>query len=261
MVIIDVEPGEEKTWTWDQKDQEGKQAKPGIYIAAVKTSGGTISTRFCITGLRTDKEARNPDPEMPEDRPFTDVTGEHLWGDPHVLRLYQKSIVRGKGAGAFDPEGTLTRAEFVAMLLRACGLEPQVDEGVDDEESEYPFSDVTPAHWAYAHIRRAREMGILTDDEYWEGFGPDTPITRMEICVMAARALGLENEACLSAGEMVGFDDCDDVFLAYRGYVRSAVEWGVLKGYPDTTFRPGNNATRREAAVIIYRLMQQELDD
>ncbi len=261
MVIIDVEPGKEITWAWDQKDQAGEQVKPGVYVATIRTSGGDIFARFCITGLRTGKDIRNPDPKMPEDRPFTDVTGKHLWGDPHVLHLHQKGIVRGKSAGAFDPEGTLTRAEFVAMLLRACGLESQTDEDGNSEESEDPFPDITPAHWAYAHIRKAREMGILTDDEYWEGFGPDAPITRMEICVMAARALGLEGEACQNAGEMAGFDDDDDIALAYRGYVKAAVEWGVLKGYPDATFRPWDNATRREAAVIIYRLMQLELED
>jgi hypothetical protein len=78
---------------------------------------------------------------------------------------------------------------------------------------------------------------------------------------MAARALGLEDEACQDASKTLEFDDRDDVAATYRGYIASAVNWGVLKGYTDNTFRPGNSATRREAAVIIYRLMQVELDD
>jgi plastocyanin len=261
MAIIDVEPGKEITWTWDQKDHEGEQVKPGVYVVVLRTSEGPLSARFCITGLRADKDLQNPDPEMPGDRPFKDVTGEYSWGDPHVLRLHQRNIVRGKGDDTFDPQGSLTRAEFVAMLLRACGLEPQGNEGDDAKESEDPFSDVTPAHWAYAHIHRAREMGIVMPGEYPERFGPDVPITRMEICVMAARALGLEDEACQDAGKTLEFDDRDDVAATYRGYIASAVNWGVLKGYTDNTFRPGNSATRREAAVIIYRLMQVELDD
>ncbi|MGI6162842.1 MAG: S-layer homology domain-containing protein [Bacillota bacterium] len=147
------------------------------------------------------------------------------------------------------------------MLLRACGLEPQAIEGDDTEKSEDPFSDVTPAHWAYAHIRRAKEMGIVMPGEYPQGFGPDVPITRMEICVMAARALGLEDEACQDAGKTLEFDDRDDVAATYRGYIAGAVNWGVLKGYLDNTFRPGDSATRREAAVIIYRLIQVEPED
>jgi hypothetical protein len=78
---------------------------------------------------------------------------------------------------------------------------------------------------------------------------------------MAARALGLEDEASQDAGKTLEFDDRDDVTATYMGYVVSAVNWGVLKGYTDNTFRPGDSATRREAAVIIYRLMQLELDD
>ena len=135
MTIIDVEPGKEITWTWDQKDHEGEQVKPGVYVVTLDTSEGPLSAGFCITGLRTNKDLHNPDPEMPVDRPFKDVTGEHSWGDPHVLRLHQRNIVRGKGDDTFDPEGSLTRAEFVAMLLRACGLEPQANED-DAEESK-----------------------------------------------------------------------------------------------------------------------------
>jgi hypothetical protein len=248
--LVEVKTGEVKTWTWDQEDADGDAAKPGVYVATLTTSSGPVTVRFCVSGLRTDSAKENPAPEMPEVRPFKDVTGDQPWGDPHVLKLYQKGIVRGKSAESFDPEGTLTRAEFVALLLRACGIEPKTEEGKDS------FADVTPAHWAYACIYRAREMGIVTSDEYPDGFGPDVPITRMEICVMAARALGLEGEAGLRAGETLGFQDGEEVELRYRGYVMSAVEWGILKGYEDNTFRPGKNATRRESAVIIYRLMQ-----
>jgi hypothetical protein len=250
MAIVEVKTGEEKTWTWDQKDSSGAQAKPGVYVVTLTTSAGPATAKFCVSGLRTEKGKENLAPEMPEVRPFKDVTGDQPWGDPHVLKLYQKDIVRGKSADSFDPEGSLTRAEFVAMLLRACGVEPKPEEGKDS------FADVTPAHWAYACVYRASEMGVITPDEYPEGFGPDVPITRMEICVMAARALGLEGEAGQKAGEALGFQDGEEVDLTYRGYVMSAVDWGVLKGYPDNTFQPGKNATRREAAVIIYRLMQ-----
>jgi hypothetical protein len=249
MATVEVKAGESLTWTWDQKDSRGVQVKPGAYIVTLVTGSGSALSKFSVAGLRTDETLENPDPEMPSDRPFKDVTGDQPWGDPHVLKLYQKGIVKGKGADNFDPEGTLTRAEFVTMVLRACGLEPAAGEGED------VFADVTNAHWAWANITKAVEMGVVKPEEYPDGFGPDVPITRMEICVMATRALGLDGEAGQKAGEALGFEDGEEVDLAYRGYVMSAVDWGVLKGYEDNTFRPAKNATRREAAVIVYRLM------
>ncbi len=120
-VMIYLEPGKEITWTWDQKDNEGNQVQPGAYVVVLKTSKGSMSASFTITGLRADKDFRRPDPKMPEERPFKDVTGEHGWGDPHVLMLHRRNIVKGKTTDLFDPDGFLTRAEFVAMLIRACG--------------------------------------------------------------------------------------------------------------------------------------------
>ncbi|HHY11629.1 MAG TPA: hypothetical protein GX529_03260, partial [Firmicutes bacterium] len=52
MAIVDVKPGETKTWTWNQTDQEGGQIEPGMYVVTLRTSAGHMSARFCITGLK-----------------------------------------------------------------------------------------------------------------------------------------------------------------------------------------------------------------
>ncbi len=250
--IETLAPGDEKTWEWSQKDYDDNQVNPGVYVATIETSAGSFVTRFCISGLRVDRGRRNPEPKMEGKNPFKDVTGRELWGDPHILHLYRKGVVEGKTSDCFDPDGTLTRAEFLAMLMRAADIEPERNEGND------AFADVSPNHWAYAYVYRAREMGILTPEEYPEGFGPDIPITRLEMCIMATRALGLEHEALSNAGVELGFEDDDDIPLLYRGYVKAMVDWGVIKGYPDNTFRPDRTATRREAAVIIYRVINED---
>lgn len=247
--LAEVKAGETLSWSWNQKDGQGKSVSPGVYVFTLTSAEGPVTARVCVAGLRTDKTKENSAPSMPSGRPFADVTGEVEWGDAHVLALCEKGIVKGKGDGVFDPEGTLTRAEFVAMLLRASGLEPSQDEGGDS------FYDVTPSHWSYAYVYRAREMGIVTTDEYPKGFEPDVAVTRLELAVMAARALGLDKDSADRAGEELAFRDQESVQLNYRGYVANAVEWGVLKGYEDGTFRPGDNATRREACVIIYRML------
>jgi len=285
MVLVDVKPGETRVWTWDQKGSDGNQVMPGFYLARLDTAAGEFTARFNVAGLRFEKGKENPEPALPPERPFKDVTGQVAWGDPHILRLHERNIVRGITDDTFDPEGTLTRAQFVALLLRASGVDPeaipqgqtattpeeaqtsagkpsvgqtgQPGEGTPTEGTEgLPFPDVTPQHWAYRYIVRAREMGIIQDEEYPEGFGPDEAINRLEICVMAMRAMGLEGEAGDAAGQELAFQDQEQVTLSYRGYVKAAVDWGIVRGYDDNTFRPFETATRRQACVMIYRMMQ-----
>jgi len=243
------------TWTWNQTDSKGQQVGPGLYIARLTTSEGDSVVQFNVSGLRCQEANAKGEPPMPPVRPFKDVTGEVSWGDPHILRLYEKGIVNGMGDGRFAPQETLTRAQFLAMLLRALGVEPS--EGEYEAET-LPFPDVPPNHWAFRYVVRARELGIITDDEYAGSFGPDQPISRLEICIMAVRALGLDHEAVHQMGEALPFQDSDEVPLNYRGYVRVASGWDVVRGFDDNTVRPFRYATRREACVMVYRILAEE---
>ena len=148
----------------------------------------------------------------------------------------------------------------MTLLLRACGVQDILlsAEGIPtgtDPNKPVSSLDSEDPHWAEPYIHTAMTLGIIRSQEYPDGFEPDAPITRMEICAMAVRALGLEDEASDTAAAELGFADSEDIPATYRGYVSKAVEWDVLRGYPDNTFQPGNYATRREAAVIIYRLL------
>jgi len=53
------------------------------------------------------------------------------------------------------------------------------------------------------------------------------------------------------------FTDAADIGAAYEGFVRTASEYGVLRGYEDGSFGPQRHTTRREACVVIYRLIAQ----
>ena len=245
--------GEARTWTWTQKAQNGKQVAAGFYSVSVKTSAGEFTCEFAISGLKNDVDVDNPDPVFERlPNPFKDVTGSVAWGDAHILRMAQLGIVKGKTADTFEPDAHLTRAEFVTLLLRAAGLAPKDDE---TPKSGISFEDVPQDHWAYKFVARASELGIITRAEYRRKFEPDGAITRMEIAIMLTRALGLDTEAMDDAGSNLPFDDAKDVPPLYRGYVLRAVEWKVLKGYDDNTFRPNRRATRREACVMLYRVL------
>ena len=245
--------GQSLTWTWDQIAENGKHLNAGLYSVSSKTSAGELRCDFFVSGLKKDVDVDNPDPEFKRlPNPFKDVTGKVEWGDAHILRLAQLGIVQGKSANTFEPDARLSRAEFVALLLRAAGLAPASDEEFGESIS---FDDLPPKHWAYEYVSKATDLGIVTRAEYRRKFEPEADITRLEISIMLTRALGLDAEAMEDGGSKLPFRDAKDVPPLYRGYVLRALEGKVLKGYDDNTFRPNRPATRREACVMLYRVL------
>ena len=81
-------------------------------------------------------------------------------------------------------------------------------------------------------------------------FGPDDPITREQIAIMTARAMQLE-----ATSEELAFTDRDDISPWAVKDVAAVVAHGLMRGYPDGTFRPQAIASRAEAAVVIAALL------
>lgn len=55
---------------------------------------------------------------------------------------------------------------------------------------------------------------------------------------------------------MASFPDMEDTSWDWaRGYVDEMVEYGIIRGYSDNTFRPANNITKGEAMVLFSRVI------
>lgn len=83
----------------------------------------------------------------------------------------------------------------------------------------------------------------------------DVKIISEEIAVILGRAMGKEKAALARAGEKTAFKDDQHIASWARGYIVTAVTEGLVKGYPDGTFGPKNNATRAIAGTMAYRYM------
>ena len=257
-VVKNLEPGNVLTWEWAQKDNQGKQVPPGVYTVKVRTSQGELEAKFSVSGLRGINSNPLPLPPLPPESPFEDVTGRVKWGDPFILALYSRGIIKGKAAGKFAPDDTMSRAEFIALLLKAAGMDEGLERAKKKDEDPGMFQDVRWNHWAYSYIQRALEIGLITRDEYPGGFRPDEPITRMEMAIIAVRAMGLQRDAEQRAGDELPFSDAHKVEWRYRGYIAVAVEAGVLSGTDDGRIDPGGLVTRRQAAVVVWRILSPQ---
>ena len=175
---------------------------------------------------------------------FTDVA-EDAWYHDYVYDLVYRGVVNGMTATTYEPEGKLTRAQFVKLL--ACSLEEA--ETLKTYEGQHPFTD-SEGHWAETYIAWAKDKGIVEGVSATE-FDPEAPITREQMATIFGRyALKQGIELLKSENAAGSFPDADKISEYAREFVELMRIAGILNGYEDGTFRPQGNATRAEAAKL-----------
>lgn len=175
---------------------------------------------------------------------FTDVP-EGAWYHDYVYDLVYRGVVNGMTATTYEPEGKLTRAQFVKLL--ACSLEEA--ETLKTYEGQHPFTD-SEGHWAETYIAWAKDKGIVEGVSATE-FDPEAPITREQMATIFGRyALKQGIELPKDAAPAESFPDADKISEYAREFVELMRIAGILNGYEDGTFRPQNTATRAEAAKL-----------
>jgi len=109
------------------------------------------------------------------------------------------------------------------------------------------FPDVPSDYWAYAEIMKLVGEGVIKG--YPDGtFKPEFPVTRAEFSKMVLLSLGYSQEFPSTPS----FSDLDPTEW-YYGYVEGAAKHGLVKGYPDGTFKPQGNITLAEVLTVIVR--------
>lgn len=116
------------------------------------------------------------------------------------------------------------------------------------------FRDIK-GHWAESSICEAFEIGIV-EGQSETTFQPQANITRVEFVAMLLRTLGINSGP---AGSKRLFTDQDQIPAWATDVIGTAVENGVLKGYPDRTLRPMHKVSRSEMVVMMARAMKWEI--
>lgn len=159
------------------------------------------------------------------------------WVQEYLDKLVDWGVMRGDQEGNMDPEREITRAEYVSMINRAYGY---------DERSATPFQDVEPDAWYYDDIGIAYQAGYFKGSSE-KTASPESTLTREEATVILGRNLMLQE----GLGETLDFTDSRELSDWSRGLVKTAAERGIVKGYPDGTFKPKNEITRGEVASLL----------
>ena len=233
---------------------KGNGSNTGGGISGGGSGGGSGSSSgggSSGSGMPYVQPENRPEPEQTPDtgsRYFEDVSGESAWAAEYIDALYEKEIVNGVGGSMFDPNASVSRAEFVKMLVLSLGIET-------DPAATVPFTDVPDSYWAYPYIAAAYQAGIVTGITDTE-FGVDQPILRQDVAVMAQRALDAVGIALEQSNEPVIFTDAGEIDSYAAESVAAMQTAGILSGMPDGSFCPKDNTTRAESAKILYQMIQ-----
>jgi beta-glucosidase len=175
---------------------------------------------------------------------FNDL-GSHARAKDAIEALAAREAIKGIGNGHFAPKGEVSRAEFIAMLIRAFDLEAK--------NATTTLKDVPKGAWYYDEITTAQQLGIVSGKPDGS-LGAGDRITREDMAVIAFKAtkhLGID----LSSGSMENsFTDRSEVSPYAADAVNAMFRAGLIKGVGDGGFAPLEHSSRAEAAMIIYRL-------
>jgi hypothetical protein len=117
------------------------------------------------------------------------------------------------------------------------------------------FVDVLEKHWAKDSIEILATLRIIKGYP-GDVFEPENGITRAEFATLLARLVGQDK---YQSKERLPFKDFSPRHWAY-GAVAYAMDSGLVKGYPDGTFRPKSKITRAEGVAVIARFAGLDLE-
>ena len=175
---------------------------------------------------------------------FTDIDANQYWWLIEPLQvLYSNGYINGRTPNTFAPGESITRAEFLKILLMELDM-------VNPTATE-AFDDVSQSDWFYEYVASGAAQGIVLGKS-GALFMPNDLITREEICVMTMRAVRAKAIKLGVAGVASPFTDEASISQWAISDVHALKEAAILSGRDNGAFDPAANATRAEAVKILY---------
>lgn len=171
---------------------------------------------------------------------FSDWNPDAWWAVP-MQWCVDNGYFNGTDENRIEAERHITRAEYIAVIVRYAGLSGEGDISA--------FTDVSADDWFYNAVAVGYGNGVTTGITE-ELFVPNANITREQAFTMYTRALSMDSNA---DSALERFSDSGSVSGWARDSVNAIVACGVVSGYTDGTLLPLNPITRGEVAQILYK--------
>lgn len=178
---------------------------------------------------------------------FNDVASTAWYYDAITFNA-ARGVTLGTGNGEFSPDASLTRGQFLVMLMRAYGLQAS-------DTLTPNFSDAGNKYYTN-YLAAAKNLGITTgvgDNK----FAPDSEITRQDMFTMIYRVLGALHQLPEQTGNSTAKDYSDGDQVSDYAYeaVNALIQAEIIHGN-NGKLSLTHATTRAELAQILYNLPQ-----
>ncbi len=180
---------------------------------------------------------------------FYDVGEGYRWAYHAIDYLATLNVARGTDQYLFEPERSITRADFALLLYRAYDMTGYAS-------GQY-FADVKPEDYYADAVLATRNLGIAKGEDGY--FYPKKSLTRQDAAVMLERTLeaaGIQ----LTQGSLAGYSDAASVKFYAQEAVGKLTQAGIIGGASGKV-RPTDTISRAEMAVMLYRALVIEQQD
>lgn len=210
-------------------------------VVEVKDGAFVMPAANVVVTVEFAEKTEEPTDKPTEETTFADVPAGH-WAAEAIDYLKSVDAVNGKTETEFDPDGSVTRAEFTKMLVSLIDTEAAAT-GVE-------FADCPADAWYTPYVAKAVAMGLVNGVSDTE-FAPNSTISREDVCTIIGRFLNITAEI---EDKELTFTDAADVAEYAARYVAYMAELGIVNGYADGSFGPKASITRAESAKVLYGL-------
>ncbi len=178
--------------------------------------------------------------------PFSDVL-PGAWYYDAVSYIAAKGITSGTTATTFSPDATLTRGQFITMLMRAYGMSP------DDNPADN-FVDAGNTYYT-GYLAAAKRLGItkgIGDNQ----FAPEQAITRQDMFTLLYNVLkGINQLPAGNLGKTLNdFTDSGSIPAYAREAMAHLVKTGIVSG-SSGKLTPAETTTRAQMIQVLYNLI------
>ncbi|ADQ05453.1 Endo-1,4-beta-xylanase [Caldicellulosiruptor owensensis OL] len=170
------------------------------------------------------------------DEVYKDITKNH-WAYDTFKQAVTSGLVVGYNDMTLKPAKNVTLAEAAVIVQRAFEVQPKDTDKLPDVPG-----------WAATAIK-----ALLDNEIFAEIDNTNKPITRIQAVSIIMKAL--EKAGVSVESDEVEFSDISEQSLVDVEYLAKAYKLGIVKGYPDGTFKPNKEITRAEFLTLLFRAL------
>ncbi len=174
---------------------------------------------------------------------ISDVSANY-WASKEINNVVDNNVMTLTGK-KFNPEGSVSRVEFVQALLKVLTNDNL------NVRIKNTFSDVNASDSYYADVLRSQQLGLVYG--YPDGtFKPGKLMSRAETQSVISH---ITKDMKADTSLLKNFSDYSEVPSWAKNAYAKTLNYGIYVNYPNPSeLRPNDVLSRAEAAVILYRL-------